>query len=645
MLTVEDWAEIRRLHRAEGMPIKAIARTLGISRNTVRAALASDGPPRYERQPAGSAVDAFEPRIRELLQAYPTMPATVIAERVGWERGLTVLKDRVRELRPAYLPPDPAQPDRLRSGRARAVRLLVPAGHGPGRVRAGARRGAAAGADDGHRVLAVAVGGAGPVAARRGPVRGLVAADRRRLGAVPRALVWDGEGAIGRWRAGKPELTGGVPGVPRHARAPGWWSASPADPEAKGLVERANGYLETSFLPGRRFASPADFNAQLAEWPRRSNGRVRRALGCAPADRIAADRAGDAGACRRWPRRPGGGPRPGCRRDHYVRLDSNDYSVHPAVIGRRMEVVAGLDRVRACCGGQVVADHERFWAWHQTITDPEHKAAAAGAAAAAGRRAAARRPGAGGRAAQPGRLRRRWPAATARGPPDARREERPVTWTAELAFLTRALKAPTLRDSVDRLAERARAESWTHEEFLVACLQREVAARESHGGEGRIRAARFPARKSLEEFDFDHARGLKRDTIAHLGTLDFIAEKGNVVFLGPPGTGKTHLATGIAIRACQAGHRVQFATASQWVDRLADRPRRRQAAGRARPGWAATRSWSSTRSATSRSSPRPPTCSSSSSPAATSGPASSSPATSHSAAGARSSATTPSPPP
>src|SRR5438094_5261693 len=105
---------------------------------------------------------------------------------------------------------------------------------------------------------------------------------------------------------------------------------------------------------------------------------------------------------------------------------------------------------------------------------------------------------------------------------------------AEVAFLTRALKAPTLREAVDRLAERARGENWSHEEFLVACLQREVSARESHGGEGRIRAARFPARKSLEEFDFDHARGLKRDLIAHLGTLDFVVGKENVVFLGPP---------------------------------------------------------------------------------------------------------------
>src|SRR5213078_3828823 len=142
--------------------------------------------------------------------------------------------------------------------------------------------------------------------------------------------------------------------------------------------------------------------------------------------------------------------------------------------------------------------------------------------------------------------------------------------TGEVAFLTRALKAPTLREAVPRLAERARAEGWSHEEYLAACLQREVSAREAHGGEGRIRAARFPARKSLEEFDYEHARGLQRDLIAHLGTLDFVVARQNVVFLGPPGTGKTHLAIGLAIRACQAGHRVQFATASQWVARLAD---------------------------------------------------------------------------
>jgi DNA replication protein DnaC len=141
--------------------------------------------------------------------------------------------------------------------------------------------------------------------------------------------------------------------------------------------------------------------------------------------------------------------------------------------------------------------------------------------------------------------------------------------TAEITYLTRALKAPALRDAAGRLGERARKENWTHEEFLAACLQREVAAREAHGGGERIRAARFPARKALEDFDFGHQRSARRDVIAHLGALDFVAAKENVVFLGPPGTGKTHLATGLGIRACQAGHRVAFATAAEWVTRLA----------------------------------------------------------------------------
>src|SRR5215207_3571347 len=108
VLSVEDWAEIRRLRRAEEMSISEIARVLGVSRNTVRAAVASDGPPKYERRPAGSIVDEVEPRIRELLRVYPRMPATVIAERIGWTRSIRVFSGRVAQLRPVYLPPDPA---------------------------------------------------------------------------------------------------------------------------------------------------------------------------------------------------------------------------------------------------------------------------------------------------------------------------------------------------------------------------------------------------------------------------------------------------------------------------------------------------------------------------------------------------------
>jgi DNA replication protein DnaC len=216
--------------------------------------------------------------------------------------------------------------------------------------------------------------------------------------------------------------------------------------------------------------------------------------------------------------------------------------------------------------------------------------------------------------------------------------------SADIAYLCRALKAPSMAAAVDRLAERARAEDWSHEEFLAACLEREVAARQDHGGEARIRAARFPARKTLEEFDFDHQRSLKRDTILHLGTLDFVAAKENVVFLGPPGTGKTHLSIGLGIRAAQAGHRVAFATAAEWVARLGE-AHARGGCTPSSPGSVASRSWSSTRSATSPSTAKPPTSSSSSSRPATNEPRSSSPATSPSAAGAKSSATPSSLPP
>jgi transposase len=126
VLSVDDWAEIRRLHRAEQMPIKAVARVMGVSKNTVKRALAADGPPRYERAARGSIVDGVEPRIRELLAAWPTMPATVIAERIGWTRGLTVLKERVRELRPVYLPPDPASRTAYAAGEVAQCDLWFP---------------------------------------------------------------------------------------------------------------------------------------------------------------------------------------------------------------------------------------------------------------------------------------------------------------------------------------------------------------------------------------------------------------------------------------------------------------------------------------------------------------------------------------
>jgi DNA replication protein DnaC len=143
-----------------------------------------------------------------------------------------------------------------------------------------------------------------------------------------------------------------------------------------------------------------------------------------------------------------------------------------------------------------------------------------------------------------------------------------TTATKDLQWLCRQLKAPTMLAGIDRLAARAREENWTHEEFLASCLDKEVSARAAHGGQARIRTARFPAHKTLEDFDFDHQRSARREVIAHLGALDFIEEKANALFLGPPGTGKTHLSIALGIRACLAGYRVAFATSSEWVARL-----------------------------------------------------------------------------
>jgi DNA replication protein DnaC len=145
--------------------------------------------------------------------------------------------------------------------------------------------------------------------------------------------------------------------------------------------------------------------------------------------------------------------------------------------------------------------------------------------------------------------------------------------TSELAHLFRALKAPAAARALPRLAERAREESWSYEQFAEALLSTEVFARDSHGGEGRIKAARFPARKTLEEFDFTFQRSVKKTVVEHLGQLDFLHAKENVILLGPPGTGKTHMAIALSIRACLAGQRVQFATATQWVARLSEAKR------------------------------------------------------------------------
>jgi DNA replication protein DnaC len=140
---------------------------------------------------------------------------------------------------------------------------------------------------------------------------------------------------------------------------------------------------------------------------------------------------------------------------------------------------------------------------------------------------------------------------------------------SKLAYLTRALKTPTIARVWDDLAAQARELNWSHEEYLTAVLERQVADRESAGTTMRIRTAHFPAVKTLEEFNLDHLPSLRRDLLAHLATGTFVAKAENVILLGPPGIGKTHLAIGLGVKATQAGYSVLFDTANNWIIRLA----------------------------------------------------------------------------
>jgi transposase len=361
---LEDWAEVRRLHRSEGMSQAGIAKRLGISRNTVAKALASDRPPKYERARRGSSVDRVEAQVRLLLAEFPTMPATVIAERIGWDRSLTVLKDRVRELRPLFAGVDPADrveyaPGKIAQNDLWFPPVAIPVGGGQERI---------------LPVLAMTCGFSRVTDALMIPSRkaGDILAGMWEVidgwGACPRTLVWDREAAIG----GTGRLTAeaasfaGTLGV-RITLAPA------RDPEFKGLVERRNGFFETSFLPGRTFTSPFDFNAQLAQWlADRANARHLRSIGCSPVDRWATDRAAMVALP---PVAPSVGLTNRVRlgRDYYVRIDACDYSVDPRAIGRFVDVLATPARVVVTCAGQVVADHARCWATAVTITDPAHR--------------------------------------------------------------------------------------------------------------------------------------------------------------------------------------------------------------------------------------------------------------------------------
>jgi len=313
-----------------------------------------------------TAFAPFEPLVRALLKDHPDMPATVIAERVGWTGSITWFRDNVRRLRPEHRPVDPS--DRLTwlPGDAAQCDLWFPPAKIP--------------LEDGTAkllpVMVITAAHSRFMVGQMIPTR--YTADLllamwelvQQLGRVPRRLIWDNESGIGRGK--------------RHAEGVGAFTGTlattlqrlkPYDPESKGIVERRNGFFETSFMPGRTFASPADFNAQFADWLQVANGRIVRTIKTRPVDRIEADRAAmlplpPVAPIVGWVNRVRLG------RDYYVRLDSNDYSVDPAVIGRFVDVTADLTRVEVRHEGRVVAAHARVWARGMTITDLGHVAAA-----------------------------------------------------------------------------------------------------------------------------------------------------------------------------------------------------------------------------------------------------------------------------
>jgi hypothetical protein len=361
VITLEDWALIRRL-AAGGVPRARIARRLGISRGTVIKAVNCDAPPRYERRSGPTSFTVFEPRVRVLLGQTPDMPATVLAERVGWEGSIRWFRDNVKRLRPEHRAVDPA--DRLvwAPGDAAQCDLWFPPGKIP--------------LEDGtSKLLPVLV----ITAAHSRFITGRMIPTRKtedlllgtwelvqQLGRVPRRLIWDNEPGIGR---GQRRAEGVASFMGTLATRLVLLPAN--DPQSKGIVERRNGWFETSFMPGRSFRSADDFNTQFTDWLGTANARVVRTIGASPVQRFDADLAA------MLPLPPirlhlGWRNRIRLGRDYYVRLDTNDYSVDPTVIGRLVDVTADLEQVRVRADGRIVADHPRVWARGTTVTDPIH---------------------------------------------------------------------------------------------------------------------------------------------------------------------------------------------------------------------------------------------------------------------------------
>jgi transposase len=365
---VEQWAEIRRMHRVERLSIREISRRTGLHRKTIRRALGAEMPPRYSRAPAGSKLDPFKDWIREQLREDPSIPSLRLREmagELGYAGGKSIFDDYVRELRPCFLVRRTFQRTIYRPGELVQCDLWEPrapvaVGHGQ------RRRGWVVTAElCWSRVIAGAV-----IFSRRAlDILWGVGRCLERVGALPEMLVWDRESAIA--AGGRPTAEFacfcGQLGV-------GWIILDAGDAQAKGALERSHRFMRTNFEPGRAFANEIDFQDQLDGWCERVNRRVHRTVRAFPAERLVGERermralsAGvpdcDRRLVTRVPQQPS------------LRIDRNDYSVDPVFAGRRVEVRVSQTDVMAVVldTGELACRHRRSFAGGLTFTDPTHQ--------------------------------------------------------------------------------------------------------------------------------------------------------------------------------------------------------------------------------------------------------------------------------
>jgi transposase len=368
VLDVERWAELRREHFVRGVSIRDLSRRYGIGRNTVRRALRSHGPPRYERPVRASKLEPFKDEIHRLLRADPKLPGVRVRELIeplGFDGGKTIVDDYLREVRPLFLPRRTFQRTVYRPGELCQWDLWepsapVPVGHGQ------LRRGYVVVACLGYS----RTGAGALIFAKQAPdVLWGMSRCLWSLGGLPQVMVWDREGSLHAGSGRPTEVYAAFCG----GLLVDWYFCEAKDPQAKGGVERLQGYLESNFERGRCFANHLDFQCQLDQWFAKANARAHRMLRARPVDRLQEELEvmrplpqAKLDVDRRWVMR--------VPPDPYLRFDTNEYSLDPVLVGRRVEVRASQREITAHAldSGELACRHERCFAKHRTITDLEH---------------------------------------------------------------------------------------------------------------------------------------------------------------------------------------------------------------------------------------------------------------------------------